>query len=102
MVGKIGSRFLEPRQQKLINEMEPWVGIEPTHTLLQSVALPFGHQGVAGETGLEPATSGVTGQRSTLLNYSPTSWSAWWASNPRPSAWQADALPIELHTQGLG
>ena len=71
MVSKIGSRFFWPCQQKLINKMEPWVGIEPTHTLLQSVALPFGHQGVAGETGLEPATSGVTGQRSTLLNYSP-------------------------------
>ena len=28
-------------------------------------------EGVAGPTGLEPATSGVTGQRSNQLNYDP-------------------------------
>jgi hypothetical protein len=47
VVAKIGCRFSVPRQAKLIKNLEPRVGIEPTHTLLQSVALPFGHRGGA-------------------------------------------------------
>jgi hypothetical protein len=31
----------------------------------------FSGEGVAGVTGLEPATSGVTGQRSNQLSYTP-------------------------------
>ncbi len=32
---------------------------------------PLGEEEVAGATGLEPATSGVTGRRSNQLNYTP-------------------------------
>ena len=52
-------------------------------------------------TGLEPATSAVTGQHSNQLNYH--SGSIWWVlrgSNPRPSPCKGDALPAELSTQG--
>ena len=50
---------------------------------------------VAGVTGLEPATSCVTGRRSNQLSYTPK----WWAlkdSNLRPSRCKRDALPTEL------
>ena len=36
---------------------------------------------VAGPTGLEPATSGVTGQRSNQLNYSPARTTKTWFTN---------------------
>ena len=68
---------------------------------------------VAGPTGLEPATSGVTGRRSSRLNYDPASKQAlgdqmsgdfnpskgglWWAkevSTLRPPACKAGALPL--------
>ncbi len=56
---------------------------------------------VAERTGLEPATSGVTGQHSNQLNYRSTSnaftGDAWWVlrvSNPRPSPCKGDALPL--------
>jgi hypothetical protein len=58
---------------------------------------------MAGPTGLEPATSGVTGLRSNQLSYDPamsTAWaSEWWEvqdSNLRHPACKADALPAEL------
>ncbi len=59
---------------------------------------------VADRTGLEPATSGVTGRHSNQLNYRSTvviSRYKWWVmtgSNRRPSACKADALPAELIT----
>ncbi len=59
---------------------------------------------LADRTGLEPATSGVTGRHSNQLNYrSAYSYtrSIWWVmtgSNRRPSACKADALPAELIT----
>ena len=55
---------------------------------------------MAGPTGLEPATSGVTGRRSNRLNYDPISLplnGTWWAkevSNLRPPACKAGALPL--------
>jgi hypothetical protein len=53
---------------------------------------------MAGTTGLEPAASAVTGQRSNQLNYVPgfsTECHRWWAvqdSNLRPPACKAGAL----------
>src|SRR5215813_559245 len=84
---------------------------------------------MAGATGLEPATSGVTGRRSNQLSYAPRgprpggpllvfpargvkytrrrnatpSGSEWWAmtdSNRRPSRCKRDALPAELIAPG--
>ena len=60
---------------------------------------------MADRTGLEPATSGVTGRHSNQLNYRSTVAKPcigfWWVmtgSNRRPSACKADALPAELIT----
>ena len=49
---------------------------------------------VAGSTGLEPATSGVTGQRSDQLNYDPVPEGAF-------SLGVVGATRIELVTYGL-
>ena len=56
---------------------------------------------LAERTGLEPATSGVTGQHSNQLNYRSALqlllWCSWWVlrvSNPRPSPCKGDALPL--------
>ncbi len=63
---------------------------------------------MAQRTGLEPATSGVTGRHSNQLNYRCLGRLAflpqaikWWVmtdSNRRHSACKADALPTELIT----
>src|SRR6516162_895966 len=84
---------------------------------------------MAGATGLEPATSGVTGRRSNQLSYAPAalvperalvmlpakgvkytrrrnatpSESEWWAMrdlNPRPPRCKRDTLPAELIAPG--
>ena len=54
---------------------------------------------LAERTGLEPATSGVTGQHSNQLNYHSILWWVPRGSNPRPSPCKGDALPAELSTQ---
>ena len=57
---------------------------------------------MAGTTGLEPATSAVTGQRSNQLNYVPRVTdriAGWWAVtdlNRGPSRCKRDALTAEL------
>jgi hypothetical protein len=57
---------------------------------------------MAGTTGLEPATSAVTGQRSNQLNYVPritNRFVGWWAVtdlNRGPSRCKRDALTAEL------
>ena len=67
---------------------------------------------MADRTGLEPATSGVTGRHSNQLNYRSAdrsdfisrAYKEWWVmtgSNRRPSACKADALPAELITLRL-
>ncbi len=62
---------------------------------------------MADRTGLEPATSGVTGRHSNQLNYrsatnAKRSDVKWWVvqgSNLRPSPCKGDALPAELTTR---
>ena len=49
---------------------------------------------LAGSTGLEPAASAVTGQRSNQLNYDPSAWWAVQVSNLRQPACKAGALPL--------
>ena len=66
---------------------------------------------LAERTGLEPATSGVTGRHSDQLNYRSKSSNSllpflqpWWrqaGSNRRPLACHASALPAELCPQNL-
>ena len=56
---------------------------------------------MARETGLEPATYGVTGRHSNRLSYNPrfSNHHCWWAmtdSNRRHAACKAAALPTEL------
>ena len=50
-------------------------------------------------TGLEPATTGVTGRYSNQLNYHSNPWWVLRGSNPRPSPCKGDALPAELSTR---
>ncbi len=53
---------------------------------------------MAERTGLEPATSGVTGRHSNQLNYHSRQYK-WWAlqdSNLRPPPCKGGALPAEL------
>ncbi len=59
---------------------------------------------VAGLTGLEPATSGVTGRHSNRLSYNPSLFKRdlWWAmtgSNRRHPPCKRGALPTELIAQ---
>ena len=62
---------------------------------------------MADRTGLEPATSGVTGRHSNQLNYRSAACTLltgrdWWVvqgSNLRPSPCKGDALPAELTTR---
>ena len=70
---------------------------------------------MADRTGLEPATSGVTGRHSNQLNYRSATQKTiqhmariaqvlWWVMrdlNPRHSPCKGDALPTELITQSV-
>src|SRR5665648_1288108 len=56
---------------------------------------------LAVRTGLEPATTGVTGRYSNQLNYHSKVWWVLRGSNPRPSPCKGDALPAELSTRYL-
>jgi hypothetical protein len=47
------------------------VDLEATPLVVGDAALAGGHAQGAGATGLEPATSGVTGRRSNQLSYAP-------------------------------
>ena len=70
-----------------------FIGVKPVRGM-------FGD--MAGTTGLEPATSAVTGQRSNQLNYVPrvvARTAGWWAVtdlNRGPSRCKRDALTAEL------
>ena len=50
------------------------VGLERGR-LLMNVSMRWG-RGFTGATGLEPATSGLTGRRSNQLNYAPTQYNS--------------------------
>ncbi len=54
---------------------------------------------VAEWTGLEPATTDVTGRYSNQLNYHSVAWWVLTGSNRRPSPCKGDALPAELSTR---
>src|SRR5690606_13651719 len=87
---------------------------------IQSVSGELAVKLVADRTGLEPATSGVTGRHSNRLNYRSTQTfltlykidsadlcnaTKWWVLrdlNPRHSPCKGDALPTELNTRSLG
>lgn len=51
---------------------------------------------MAGLTGLEPATSDVTGQHSNQLSYNPKSWKRGLDSNQRPRTYETRKLPTAL------
>ena len=53
---------------------------------------------LATQKGLEPSTSGVTGQHSNQLSYWAELWWKQQGSNLWPSACKADALPAELRS----
>ena len=56
---------------------------------------------LADRTGLEPATSGVTGRHSNQLNYRSVIWWVMRDLNSRHSPCKGDALPTELITLGF-
>ena len=76
-------------------ELQPW-----SEWFRNSISLTS--KKMADRTGLEPATSGVTGRHSNQLNYrSEFSSYKWWVvleSNQWPSPCKGDALPAELTT----
>src|SRR5688572_11290746 len=91
------------------------VGVQKSGRKKQNARISAGVLGQMAEwTGLEPATSGVTGQHSNRLNYhsalrrkiiqagialrnTRTEFFDWWVlrvSNPRPSPCKGDAVPL--------
>src|SRR5579875_3740703 len=68
---------------------------EGAHSLPQC-GKAAGISAMAGVTGLEPATSGVTGRRSDQLSYTPAACGRGGHSNPPPPRCKRDALPAEL------
>jgi hypothetical protein len=51
-------------------------------------------QSMAGATGLEPATSGVTGRRSNQLSYAPVASTR--AGTPTPFGWRVSSRPRSI------
>ena len=76
------------------------------HEDFQSSALPteLRNHHLAVWTGLEPATSAVTGRHSNQLNYQNSNLFKWWfraESNHRHEDFQSSALPTELRNHHL-
>src|SRR6185437_5429867 len=97
--GRLGPCFAPAELRRALVGLDVW----GPASLLRSYAGHFFARGarkkMAGTTGLEPATSDVTGRRSNQLNYVPAlggpNGCEWWAitdSNRGPSACKADAL----------
>ena len=73
----------------------------PTELSRHSCAAPVpppGRRREAGATGLEPATSDVTGRRSNQLNYAPAIHAA--LSRPKPGDYRTPPAPLSLRTVG--
>ena len=64
---KVQSCSMRKKQRWLKSSLE--ITFSPQKSLLNRAGFLF----LAGATGLEPATSGVTGRRSNQLNYAPNS-----------------------------
>src|SRR5271156_4889284 len=57
-------------------------------------------QSMAGATGLEPATSGVTGRRSNQLSYAPEASTG--AATPTPFGWRVSSKPRSNRAEQRG
>lgn len=82
-----GPSGAEPESSPLV----PQGGVEPLVSTLSEWRPSVGRPGHRAR---------VTGGRVDPVVHRFPGWSGEWGSNPQPSAWQADALPIELLPQG--
>ena len=74
---------------------EATTGFEPVIRVLQTLAFPLGHVAKL-KIELRPRLL-IEGYQSAINVYLSLILSGRWDSNPRPSPWQGDVLPTELH-----
>jgi hypothetical protein len=87
-----------PRDGPLLREAS--TGFEPVMRVLQTLAFPLGHDALSYyrlriEDQLLKGVS-ILNQQSSILNLE----SGRWDSNPRPSPWQGDVLPLNYARDG--